>query len=144
MFKTSSQLRAELETAQSQIASLEAESVEQVAQIESLTSDLATARESLASVGEELTQAQADLEAANAQVADLEASLAEQTAATEQAVESAGAIAAAEVAAAGHPPIDIEAAEATDADAIRKQFASLPAGEERSKFYQKHRGVLGL
>lgn len=136
MFKTNNQLKDELATAQSKISELEADATVQSQELETAQTELATSREDLTAAQERITDLESSVTEKDEKITNLEADLETQKEATEQAKNSAGAQAAAEIANAGHPPVEVveEAEELT----IKQQYAAMEPGRARRDFRNKH------
>ena len=127
-------------------AQLEAASTlndEQGEQLATATAELAESREQLAANADLLTAAQNDIEERDEKIAALEASVEEAKVEIDEAEASAGAKAAEEVAAAGHPPIDVE----PDEDGPKSSTPHLDkfealAGAEAAKYYRDNKAAL--
>lgn len=143
MFKTNSQLKDELATAQSKIESLESDATESAEKIESLTNELATAREDLKSATEATETLTTERDEARGEVERLKLDLEEANKATEAADKSAGAKAAAEIAAAGHPPLVVDpgADGQTSSTPHLDKFESLN-GAAGTAYFKKHREAI--
>lgn len=136
MFKTNSQLKEELQLAQSKIADLEADATAQAAELETAQTELATAREDLTSAQERITELETEATATAEQIETLQTELTEQKEATAAAEDSAGQKAAEEIAKAGHPAVDLD--EEAPPLSIRDQYKSMAPGPERKAFRDKH------
>jgi len=123
-------------------AQLEAASTlndEQGEQLATATAELAEAREQLAANGDLLTAAQNDITERDEKIAALEASIEEAKEKIEAAEASAGAKAAAEVAEAGHPPVEVVD---EDGPTVREIYNAMAPGPERKAFRDKHSAEL--
>lgn len=137
MFKTNSQLKDELATAQSKITALEADVATQAGELETAQTELATAREDLTAAQACVTDLEATVAEQSGEIETLKADLASSQEEVEAANASAGRKAAEEIANAGHPPVDT--AESEEAPlSILEQYQAMEPGPERKAFRDRH------
>jgi len=101
---------------------------------------LATEKESRIVAEQKVTDLEATVSEKSEAITNLEASLETEKAATEAAKVSAGKLAAAEIANAGHPAVEVD--EEAPALTVKEQYAALPPGPERKAFRDKHAAEL--
>jgi chromosome segregation ATPase len=90
-----------------------------------------------------IAELEASFEAAEKSLEESEAKIVALNEEVEQERASVASKVSEELAAVGQPePVVSNDESGEDAESIRNQFASMPAGKERSAFYQKHRSIL--
>lgn len=140
VFQTRKDMGAKIEALTTQVESFQSDIEAAELAAKEATELLATEKELRIVAETKADELLASLQEKEQKFAEVEAQLAEQVAATEEAKESAGKIATAEIAAAGHPPVDIVDEEAPLT--IKEQYAALPPGPERKAFRDKHAAEL--
>ena len=152
MLETRKDLKERITAQDAQIADLEAEIVEAASKVEAAEAAAQVAATENAEQAETIATLEGERDELTAKVAEFE-SAAEADAETIVELEEAAEVteqkvaeeAAEQLATVGHPPVEVDDASpdvGASADAIREEFAKMPAGEERSAFYAKHRDLL--
>lgn len=144
MLETRKDLKERIEALEARSGELEDEltaaTEEAKSKSEELEASNAARDEAIANLND---QAEA-LAEAEAKVAELEADNAALSEKLDDEAPRIAEAAAAQLAEAGHEPLAVtdETVTAITPEQVREQFDAMPAGEERSAFYQKHRSVL--
>ena len=143
MFLKQSEAKARIASLESDLESIEAD-LEKASQVIAEKDQIIIERDqAIAEQATKIAELEASFQAAEKSLEESEAKIVALNEEVEQERSSVASKVSEELAAVGQPePVVSHDESGEDAESIRAKFFSMPAGKDRSAFYQKHRSLL--